>query len=44
MEVSSVMQLNLINDLMDLAKMKEGKFSLDNEFFDLYITIHNALD
>lgn len=44
METSSVMQLNLINDLMDHAKICEGKFKFDNEFFDLYLTAQNALN
>ena len=38
------MQLNLINDLMDHAKICEGKFKFDNEFFDLYLTAQNALN
>ena len=43
-DVSSVMQLNLINDLMDLAKMNEGKFQFDNDFFDLNELVGNALN
>ena len=33
------MLLNLINDLMDLAKLEKMKFELNNEFFDLTSTI-----
>lgn len=33
------MLLNLINDLMDLAKLEKMKFELNNEFFDLTTTI-----
>ena len=35
----SNMLLNLINDLMDLAKLEKMKFELNNEFFDLTSTI-----
>ena len=38
----STMLLNLINDLMDLAKLEKMKFSLNNEYFDLTKTIKNA--
>ena len=43
MQDSSVMQLNLINDLMDLAKMKVDKFVFDESFFNLPTVIKNAL-
>ena len=33
---------NLINDLMDLAKLEKMKFSLNNSFFDLTKTIKGA--
>jgi signal transduction histidine kinase len=32
---SSKMLLNLINDMMDLAKTENMKFDLNNQFFDL---------
>jgi len=38
----SNMLLNLINDLMDLAKLEKMKFELNNEFFDLTQTIDRA--
>ena len=38
----STMLLNLINDLMDLAKLEKMKFSLNNSFFDLTKTIKGA--
>ena len=36
------MLLNLINDLMDLAKLEKMKFSLNNDYFDLAKTIKGA--
>ena len=33
------MQINLINDMMDLAKTEQMKFQLNNQFFDLTETI-----
>ena len=30
---------NLINDLLDLAKLEKGNFSFNNEFFNLIETI-----
>ena len=38
------MLLNLINDMMDLAKTEQMKFELNQEFFDLTKTIHRAFD
>jgi signal transduction histidine kinase len=35
----STMLLNLINDLLDLAKLEKMKFQLNNSFFDLTKTI-----
>lgn len=35
----STMLLNLINDLMDLAKLEKMKFELNNEYFDITKTI-----
>ena len=32
---SSTMLLNLINDMMDLAKTEKMKFDLHDQFFDL---------
>ena len=42
MQESSGMQLNLINDLMDLAKMNVDKFQFDEEFFNLKTVIKKA--
>ena len=39
---SSTMNENLINDLLDLAKMENGKFSLHSEPFNLIKTIKAA--
>ena len=36
--------MNLINDMMDLAKTEKMKFELNNEYFDLTKTIERALD
>ena len=38
----SSMLINLINDLMDLAKIEKLKFSINNSFFDLTNTIKAA--
>jgi len=38
------MLMNLINDMMDLAKTENMKFELNNEYFDLTKTIERALD
>ena len=38
----ATMLLNLINDLMDLAKLEKMKFSLNNDYFDLTKTIKGA--
>ena len=40
----STMLLNLINDLMDLAKLEKMKFELNNEFFDITKTIQRAFE
>ena len=40
----STMLLNLINDMMDLAKSEKMKFELNCEFFDLTKTIERAFD
>ena len=34
---------NLVNDLLDLAKLDNHKFSLNNEFFNLSSTVYEAL-
>ena len=34
---------NLINDLLDLAKLQNNKFTLQNENFNLLETIHYAM-
>ena len=36
------MNLNLINDLLDLAKIDQNKFSLSNEYFDIKSVIEQA--
>ena len=41
---SSHMLNNLINDLIDLAKMENSKFNFNNEYFDLIETIHDTLE
>ena len=38
------MLLNLINDLMYLAKSNNMNFTINNEFFDLTKTIQNSFD
>ena len=38
------MLLNLINDMMDLAKSEKMEFELNNEFFDLTKTIQRAFE
>ena len=35
---------NLINDLIDLAKIENNKFSLNQEYYDLSLTIHQTLE
>ena len=37
------MQLNLVNDMMDLAKMKENKFTFDMSYFNLTQLVENSL-
>ena len=39
---SSVMLTNLINDLLDLAKMERQTFTFEEQYFDLIETIENA--
>jgi signal transduction histidine kinase len=38
------MILNLINDMMDLAKTENMKFDLNNKLFDLIKTIERSFD
>ena len=33
---------NLINDLLDLAKLENSSFKFSNEYFDLATTIYEA--
>ena len=35
---------NLVNDLIDLAKIENNKFSLNQDFFDLPNTVHQTLE
>ena len=41
---SSHMLENLINDLIDLAKIENNKFSLNQEYYNLANTIHQTLE
>jgi signal transduction histidine kinase len=34
---------NLVNDMMDLAKLENNQFQLDNEYFNLPNLIHSVL-
>ena len=40
----STMLLNLINDLLDLAKLENDSFNLNNGYFNLYELIQRAID
>jgi|TARA_B110000285_G_C15127095_1_gene620976 signal transduction histidine kinase len=35
---------NLINDLLDLAKLKNNKFNLSEDYFDLTYSIYQAFE
>ena len=41
---SSTMLLNLINDLLDLAKMENSSFNLNKTYFNLLDVIQTAMD
>eukprot|EP00347_Sterkiella_histriomuscorum_P019508 403341364 len=40
----STMLLNLINDLLDLAKIENSSFNLNTSYFNLFETIQKAID
>ena len=40
--LQATMILNLVNDLLDLAKIEAFKFKLDEDYFDLTETIDQA--
>ena len=42
--ISQRMMENLINDLLDLAKMENNSFSLSQDFFNLGDTISEAFE
>ena len=41
---STKMLTNLINDLLDMAKFEQGKFTLNESYFSLPVLVHKALD
>lgn len=41
---SSTMLLNLINDLLDLAKIENSSFNFQATYFNLFEIINHALD
>jgi hypothetical protein len=41
---NSKMLINLINDMMDLAKSEKMKFDLNNSFFDLEKLVERSFD
>jgi len=41
---NSKMLINLINDMMDLAKSEKMKFDLNNSFFDLEQLVERSFD
>ena len=41
---SSTMLLNLINDLLDLAKMENSSFILNTSYFNLFDVIQTSID
>lgn len=40
---SSAMNENLINDLLDMAKMQNNKFVIHKDYFNFGLTIKNSL-
>lgn len=38
------MLINLINDMMDLAKSEKMKFDINNSFFDLELLVQRSFD
>jgi signal transduction histidine kinase len=40
---SSAMNENLINDLLDHAKLENNKFQINTDFFNLVQTIKNSI-
>lgn len=38
------MLINLINDMMDLAKIENMKFDLNNQFFNLTNTVERSFE
>ena len=43
-QFSSRMILNLVNDLLDLAKMENATFNLNTEYFNLFEVIDKAIE
>ena len=41
---SIIINLNLINDLLDLANIEQSKFKLNQKFFDLKQVIQQSFD
>lgn len=41
---SSTMILNLINDLLDLAKIENSQFNLNNALFNMHDVISKAIE